>query len=159
MVGVGAREDGVAVRLSKWMVWTCGTVLAVCSAGCGPTASPSLAQRLQNENPHVRQEALIEAARNNRRDLLGYMVAALSDTDSVVRMTAILSLERMTGTKRGYRYFEPWDKRQAAIRRWRDWLRDEQIEPVEPAQPETPALPDPPRAEQSADARAPTVSP
>jgi hypothetical protein len=132
-----------------WMALACGTVLAVWSGGCGPAASESLSQRLQAENPHVRQEALIEAARNNQRDMLGYMVAALSDTDSVVRMTAILALERMTGTKRGYRYFEPWDQRQAAIRRWRDWLRDEQIEPVAPAEPQTPAPPDLPPAEES----------
>jgi hypothetical protein len=43
----------------------------------------------------------------------------LEDEDEAVRFYAILALEKLTGTRRGYRYGDPVDLRRRAIERWR----------------------------------------
>jgi hypothetical protein len=39
-----------------------------------------------------------------------------------VRFAAIVALEKITGTDRGYRYWAPAAQRDEAIARWRQWL-------------------------------------
>ena len=105
--------------------------------GCAAREDTGLYQRLQDEDPMVRQEALVDATNQPGTKVLPYMVAALSDQDPVVRMTAILGLERKTGTSLGYRYYEPWEQRQEAIQRWHQYLQDRGQRPREVPAPPT----------------------
>jgi len=52
------------------------------------------------------------------------LVECLGSDDPLLRMNAILALEEMTGTNRGYRFDDPEIERQAAIDRWATWVRD-----------------------------------
>jgi hypothetical protein len=49
-------------------------------------------------------------------------VDRLSDTESDVRLFAILALQDITGKTMGYRHYDPPDRRIEAIQRWREWL-------------------------------------
>ncbi|MFP4356410.1 MAG: HEAT repeat domain-containing protein [Phycisphaerae bacterium] len=102
---------------------------AACRDGGG---LQTLEQRLQHEDPHVRKEALVQAVEKNRTQALPYMVAALSDQDRVVRMTAILGLEKMTGQTLGYKYYQSWDQRQQGVEKWKRWLVERNLQPLQP---------------------------
>jgi len=102
-------------------------VLAACLVGCGPVRPQAdLAAQLQDEDPSVRAEAAVEAGRHNRQDVLALLVERLDDREETVRMVSIVSLEKLTGQRMGYRYYLPREDRQKAIARWRDWLKQRQ---------------------------------
>lgn len=91
-------------------------------AGCGNGSSGSLYQRLQDEDPHVRIQAIKQACQQGDPDALPHMVDRLADGDRDVRVFAIIGLEKMTGRTMGYRHWAPADERDQAVARWRDWL-------------------------------------
>jgi len=104
--------------------------------GCGPARPPAdLAQRLQHEDPGVRAAAAIEAGQTGRADMSAFLVDRLDDSEETVRLVAILSLEKITGTQRGYRYFDPREQRLTAIQDWRSWLAARQA--TQPARAST----------------------
>lgn len=114
-----------------------GLLLAL-AAGCqkaGP--SVSLCQRLQDSDPDVRVHAIMEAAQTRDEQALPYLVDRLDDGRDEVRFFAILALEKITGTDRGYKYYEGPGPRQEAVKRWRQWLkeRDEKAAASQPADP------------------------
>ncbi|MCD6304413.1 MAG: HEAT repeat domain-containing protein [Planctomycetes bacterium] len=119
-------------------------VLALAAGGCRPAAQPadhgqlpvlgqigeavglggrSIYSRLQDEDPDVRMRAILEAGRTRNRKAAPFLVDRLSDSEAEVRFAAILALQRIAGTKLGYEYYAPEDRRTAAIRRWRQWLK------------------------------------
>ncbi|MFA6133069.1 MAG: HEAT repeat domain-containing protein [Phycisphaerae bacterium] len=100
-------------------------LLLVSAAGCqkaGP--SVSLCQRLQDSNPDVRVHAIMEAAQTRDERALPYLVDRLDDGRDEVRFFAILALEKITGTDRGYKYYEDPGPRHEAVERWRQWLKE-----------------------------------
>lgn len=130
------------MRASRIIFW--GLVLAAQSglAGCDPVnpepeftppavagdarqAAPderTLYGRLQSKNADVRIEAILQAGRQKDPKAVPYLVDRLSDSYAEVRFTAIVALEKITGTDRGYRYWAPMADREQAIGRWRQWL-------------------------------------
>ncbi|UCG33639.1 MAG: HEAT repeat domain-containing protein [Phycisphaerales bacterium] len=92
--------------------------LAVCS--CSPVIQPSL----NSSDPQARINAVIEAAERQDEAAVPHLVDLLDDDDAAVRLFAVLALEKITGTRRGYDYAAPAWERGAAVQRWREWLRE-----------------------------------
>ncbi len=88
------------------------------------TTNENLRVRMESYDPAERIRALTAAARQDRVDLIPAMVDRLDDDDIAVRMFAILSLEKLTGTRRGYAYYDPAYKRRAAIEAWRRYVTE-----------------------------------
>ena len=89
--------------------------------GCSPSTQDVL-KALQDDDPAIRQQAAIDAAGAKDRRAVPLLVDRLEDSDDGVRFAAINALARITGTDRGYRYYQPRSDRAAAVARWRQWL-------------------------------------
>ena len=105
--------------------------LAVCSAvtACGGNRGTAI-QQLESRNPTDRVQGIIALTQAGNGDAGGggplpsgsvvpLFVDRLEDEDEAVRFYAILALEKLTGTRLGYRYGDPVDLRRRAIERWR----------------------------------------
>lgn len=98
--------------------------LMLLAAGCLPSQQdPAAADFRANDTPS-RVPAIVGAADSDAPEELAELVRALADKDPAVRLFAIQSLRQRTGQTLGYRYYEPSDKRQAAVDRWHAWLAD-----------------------------------
>ncbi len=90
--------------------------------GCGPSQE-TLYKMFQDENPAVRLRAVRQAGTTKDTTALPYLVDRLTDTESEVRFFAILALEKITGERKGYKYYGSGEDRAAAAGRWRDWVK------------------------------------
>ena len=111
-------------RIKLWKPAALAAVLvAACMLGfgCSP-ASQDVLKGLQSDDPAVRQQAAIDAASAKDRQAVPLLVDRLSDSDDAVRFAAINALVRITGTDRGYRFYQPAGERAAAVASWRQWL-------------------------------------
>ncbi len=98
--------------------------LAACAAwGCTDFTHPSLAQRLQADDPNVRIQAVVEAGKAKDPQAVPYLVDRLQDREGDVRFFAILALKQITGQTLDYNYWDPQDRRDQAVQRWREWLK------------------------------------
>jgi hypothetical protein len=88
---------------------------------------------MQSEDPGVRLQAVHQAGQQRRADTAPLLVDRLTDSEREVRVYAIVALERITGTTMGYRHWDPPEKRQQAVERWRKWLAAQR--PSSAAQP------------------------
>ena len=112
---------------SRIRFWKPAAVAAVLAAGCVPglgcsSSSQDVVTALQSDDPAVRQQAAIDAANGKDRRAVPLLVDRLSDSDDAVRFAAINALVQITGTDRGYRFYQPPGERAAAVARWRQWL-------------------------------------
>jgi len=85
-------------------------------------ARAGLYRRFQSEDPSVRMAAVLQVGRQKDRKSAPYLVDRLTDAEAEVRFAAIFALQRITGTTRGYRYYESSARRGEAVQRWRAWL-------------------------------------
>lgn len=111
---------------AAWLVAACLV------AGCGPGPRDG---GFDSPNPGARLYAVDRSVREWRAARVGGrpevpeatrrgLVECLSSDDPLLRMNAILALEEMTGSTRGYRFDDPDVERQLAIGRWAGWVRD-----------------------------------
>ncbi len=91
-------------------VWACS---GVGSSGYGG---------IESGDPGERVKAIIEISECNAVLRIPSLIDRLDDEDEAVRLYAILALEQMTGTRRGYSYADPPGERAQAISDWRIWL-------------------------------------
>jgi hypothetical protein len=96
-------------------------VLVLSVWGCQPPAG-SIAAGLQNKDPSVRIDAIVEAARTRDQRALPLLVERLSDSEEDVRFFAGIALERVTGQNMGWKFYDPPAQREQAVERWRAWL-------------------------------------
>ncbi len=101
-----------------------GSICLAAAGACAPSAA-ILRQRLESHDAAVRIRALGAVVRRGEPELVPAVVDRLDDHDPAVRMYAILTLEKLTGTRLGYRYYAPSDKRRAAVAAWRRFLADQ----------------------------------
>jgi len=94
------------------------------SAGCGPGRTP-YPQAFQSDRPQERAAAAKWAAELGDREAIGPLVDRLEDPDEAVRFYAILALEKLTGTRRGYDYRAAERDRWRAVQEWRRHLATE----------------------------------
>ena len=102
-----------------WLAW------AAVLGGCGPWATPSLTERLQDEDPAVRARAAVEAGEQRDRQAVPYLIDRLTDRERAVRMFAIGALAKITGERRGYPPFGESAEQEEAARRWRRWWQQQ----------------------------------
>ncbi len=68
-------------------------------------------------------DAAIAAAGAGDQSAIPDLIDMLDSDDALVRMVAILSLERLTGEVRGYDHAAPEWQRSAAAEQWAQWAR------------------------------------
>jgi len=107
--------------VSRWpVVWV---VLVV---GLWPLAGCQRGTRradLSSRYPLDRARAIVHLTDSGDIEAVQRLVDLLDDDDAAVRMYAILALERLCGETLGYEYHAPRRAREAAIKRWREALR------------------------------------
>ncbi len=96
----------------------CAVLTAV--GACAPPAG-DLVQRLEDRDPLTRIRAITQITRARQTDLIAKLVDRLEDGDSAVRFAAILALEDLTGSRRGYGYAAPKSERAKAVAAWREF--------------------------------------
>ncbi len=108
----------MAYRTAILATVLCGVSL-VC--GCGLAQTPS--EKFQAEDPKVRIDAAIDAARKKDSTAVSYLVDRLEDPESDVRFFSFLALKEITGRTMGWRHYYGRARRAEAVKKWRDWLR------------------------------------
>lgn len=74
---------------------------------------------LQSSNPFERAMAAVHRAEQNDLTAVHQLVTLLEDRDPAVRLYSINALERLCGTRYGYVYYDPPERRAEAVARWR----------------------------------------
>ena len=98
--------------------------LAACLLAPAGCAKPSFYRAdIQSEDPGDRILAIRAAGEAGDRAAVPHLVDRLDDEDDGVRFFAILSLERLTGTRLGYNYAASSVERTDAVERWREYVR------------------------------------
>lgn len=92
--------------------------------GCAP---PPPAAQLSSFNARDRAAAAVALAERGEPQAVHQLIPLLEDSDAAVRMYAILALQRLTGETFGYRFYDDFAERQAAVSRWRDALREGRV--------------------------------
>lgn len=82
-----------------------------------------LARALSDPDPEVRSEAATALARNGDDRGLATLIAGLEDSDPRVRVRSIAVLQGTVGESLGYAPDDDPLDRQAAVARWKGWLR------------------------------------
>ncbi len=114
--------------IPRCVLW-CAALMAV--GACAPTAG-DLVQRLEDRDPLTRIRAITQITRARQTELIPKLVDRLEDEDSAVRFAAILALEDLTGSRRGYGYAAPRSERAKAVAAWREFaLRPDAAATVE----------------------------
>jgi hypothetical protein len=108
---------------------TIAPLIAVALAGC---ASPP--DGFQSPVPRSRLDAITRAAESRDQGSVPDLITMLESDDPVVRLAAIRTLERITGTTLGYDYAAPDWQRREKIQAWTEWYRQK-----DPAQNPPPA--------------------
>ncbi len=96
--------------------------LLVC-AGCGPREA-NVAVRLQRKASVDRIREIRRIDASGDASSVSLLVQRLDDGDSAVRFAAIITLERITGERLGYRYGASSVDRGEAVGRWRAYVED-----------------------------------
>jgi HEAT repeat protein len=92
-------------------------VALVPTSGC----TKPIPRGIDSYDPTGRIEAMLEVAATNDQTQFPQLIAALDSDDSAVRLTAIRTLERLTGQTLGYDHAAPESERRAATDRWVEW--------------------------------------
>lgn len=114
----------------RWLTLVLAGVpgLATLTGGCSnQTPYPAALNSLR---PEERARAAIRAAEIGDRDVIGLLVDRLEDPDEAVRFYAILALERLTGTRRGYDYRAGSNQRWRATQEWRRFMSEQTSAPA-----------------------------
>jgi hypothetical protein len=83
---------------------------------------------ISSPQPEVASKAMNKAAQEKSRLAITPLVKRLYDEDPAMRLSAIKTLQSITGEDMGYRSYEPQVKRMAAIQRWEAYLVQEGLQ-------------------------------
>ena len=112
-----------AVRLLRARVAVAVAGAAVLTAlavgGCTAPRGPLV---VTDPDPSVKIPAIKKAVRKKDRNAVKQLVTDLDSDDPAVRFYAINGLHKITGLRLGYDYYADEEERQAAVRRWQEWL-------------------------------------
>lgn len=96
--------------------------LLACVLLCGCLSDPSSNVGFDEPDPQARIRAARLAAEGDDRAAIPELIRMLGSDDPAERLTAIGSLEHLTGQTLGYRHYDLEPIRAEAIDRWVDWL-------------------------------------
>jgi hypothetical protein len=99
------------------------------SFGC---SGPKQESGLNADEPRVKIDAIIQAARTRDRQALPGLVEQLDSDDPAVRLFAIGALRRITDWRFGYNPFQPPERSREAIDRWARAVEQELARSPEP---------------------------
>lgn len=118
----GGRPQSGGLSL-WWTILTVGVWLT--PAGCTAPVTP-YPEALISERPAERITAIKHAAEIGDRSVVTILVERLEDPDEAVRFFAIIALEKLTGERFGYQYYDTEVERARAVARWRRYLEEHQ---------------------------------
>jgi len=95
--------------------------MAVAPAGCEMQTGSY--RDFEDEDPRIRLAAIVRAGQTRDAAAARYLVDRLSDSETDVRLFAIVALRKITGRTFEYRHYEPRRRRAEAVARWRHWLK------------------------------------
>lgn len=101
-------------------------IILSCLSGC-LTAGDYYRARLQSPIPLERGQAVVALEQTRDPDVIPALIETLEDPDAGVRLLAIGALRRMCGNEYGYRYYHDESRRTAAVKRWREAVRNNEI--------------------------------
>jgi hypothetical protein len=108
----------------------CGTLaFALGSVGCVHPRAPLV---VTDPDPSVKIPAYKQAVRRKDRAAVKQLVKDLDSDDAAVRFYAINALERMTGQRFDYRYYDDEEQRRPAVERWQAWVAAGEKSPRHP---------------------------
>jgi hypothetical protein len=119
----------VNLNCDNWFVrlWFWAMIISML-AGCGTSYDRKMGlSDLDSPNPTVRIMAIKWAGDNKVSQAVPKLVDFLQDEDKSVRFYAIEGLQRITGTDNGYDYKAATHIRAAAVKRWREYLKANQL--------------------------------
>ncbi len=100
-----------------------GVIVVVGGCVASTPTGGTIYQRLQNEDPAVRNDAILEAGNTKNTKTVPLLIDRLSDTESDTRMFAGIALRKITGKDFGWQSWDSRTDRDKAIRRWRKWAK------------------------------------
>src|SRR4051812_21874264 len=98
-------------------------LLFVLAAGCTAPRGPIV---VTDPDPSIKVLAIERAVGSRDMSVTPQLVADLNNDDPAIRMYAIGGLQRLTGQTFGYRYFDDEDQRKPALKKWQQWLSEQQ---------------------------------
>jgi hypothetical protein len=116
---IAKEASGLAARAMRHVFWMTGLVWLL--LGCGGHGP----RTVTNPDLQAKVPAIEDAARRRDRSAIPELVKELDSDDAAVRFYAIRGLRAITGGNFGYRYYDSEEDRQAAVLRWKQWLRDQ----------------------------------
>ncbi len=106
----------------------CFVLIILMQGGCGDPFSRKMGlSDLEDPNPAIRIMAIKWAGDNKVSAAVPRLVEFLQDEDRSVRFYAIESLDRITGTNQGFDYKATPEKRAAAVKRWREFIEENEL--------------------------------
>ncbi len=105
------------------------TAAILACAGLSACSLPPQRADFSSPDPQERTLAVAQAAREDDRQSIPYLIQTLESSDPAQRMLAIGTLERLTGQTLGYEYWAPDPVRRQSIDRWQAWWRETEKAP------------------------------
>ncbi len=101
-------------------------------------------REFEDDNPTVRLAAITRAGNARDKKAIPYLVDQLANSESDIRLFAIVALRKTTGRNTtsetfGYRHYGSRRSRAEAILKWRQWLEQRQKASTQPEQTSRPA--------------------
>ena len=108
------------MRAGTWIVASAALLCgALASGGCVRPGRPIV---VSDSDPTVKIPAYKRAVRKKDRSAVRQLVKDLQSDDPAVRLYAINALDRLTGQRFGYRYYDDEEQRRQAVERWQQWI-------------------------------------
>lgn len=109
-----------AFRTGGWLVM----VAVGCSAIACVHPKPPLV--VTDADPAVKIPAIQKAVREKDLRVARQLIKDLENDDPAVRFYAVEGLHRLTKQNFGYRYYDDDDRRAPALKKWQQWLQDQE---------------------------------
>ncbi len=123
-VSASGCPNGALRRIATSYLWPILVTAAwLPLGGCAAPTTP-YPESLISERPAERIAAIKHAAELGDKSVIAILVQRLEDPDEAVRFFAIIALEKLTGERFGYEYFDSEVERARAVARWRRYLEE-----------------------------------
>jgi hypothetical protein len=101
-------------------------VVAVAAAAVSGCTAPRPPLVVTDPDPSVKIPAIKVAVARGDRSVIPQLVKELESDDAAVRFYAIDALEKFTGERFGFEYYQDDDRRKPALQKWQEWLKAQQ---------------------------------